>query len=146
MSVFDAALSLLAGVLTGLFSAIFGVGGGLIVVPYMVIVLGASQHLAEGTSLVVIIPTALVGAWTYTKRGLVDWKAATYLAIGGGASALIGASLAHWLTASTLQRIYAAFLLAISYRFLVHRASAERHRGSLRASTDRQTDDGRTNG
>lgn len=125
MTLFDAGLTLLAGVLTGLFSAIFGVGGGLVVVPYMVIALGASQHLAEGTSLVVIIPTALAGAWTYTKRGLVDWKAAMYLAMGGAASAIIGASVAHLVTASTLQRVYASFLLLISYRFLVSRRTLD---------------------
>jgi uncharacterized membrane protein YfcA len=121
VSIIDAVLSLFAGVLTGLLSAIFGVGGGLIVVPYMVLVFGASQHLAEGTSLVVIIPTALAGALTYSKQGLVDWKAVAYLAIGGAWCALIGASLAHWVSASTLQGIYAAFLLVVAYRFLVPR-------------------------
>jgi uncharacterized membrane protein YfcA len=117
----DAVLSLIAGVLTGLLSAIFGVGGGLIVVPYMVLVLGASQHLAEGTSLVVIIPTALAGAFTYSRQGLVDWRAAASLGAGGTLSALIGAGLAHQVSGSTLQAIYAAFLSIVAYRFLVPR-------------------------
>ena len=62
MSAFAIWLAAAAGLLTGLLSAIFGVGGGQIVIPFMVLVLGTSQHVAEGTSLLVIVPTSLGGA------------------------------------------------------------------------------------
>jgi uncharacterized membrane protein YfcA len=114
----EIALLVVAGLVTGVFSAIFGVGGGAIVVPFLVLVLGADQHLAEGTSLVVIVPTALVGAWAHRRRGYVSSRAALVLIVGGVLGAVVGALLANELDGDVLRRIYAVFLLWVAWRFL----------------------------
>jgi uncharacterized membrane protein YfcA len=93
----------------------------------MVLVLGADQHLAEGTSLAVIVPTALVGAWAHARRGFVSRRATGLLIVGGVVGAVAGALLAHQLDPDLLRRIYAAFVLWVAWRFLRprHPASPE---------------------
>ena len=118
MSAFAIWLAAAAGLLTGLLSAIFGVGGGQIVIPFMVLVLGTSQHVAEGTSLLVIVPTSLVGAWAHSRRGYVSWRAAALLAVGGVFGAVGGALVAVKTDPLVLRRIYAVFVLFVAYRFL----------------------------
>lgn len=109
-----AALGLAAGVL----SALMGVGGGVIMVPGLVLLFGLDQHTAEGTSLLVIIPTALVGAWRHTRHGYTDWRLGGLLGVGGVAGGLVGAQIALALPAVTLQRLFAAFVVVTGVRML----------------------------
>jgi uncharacterized membrane protein YfcA len=95
------------GVVVGVTSALFGVGGGILMVPFMVLALEMTQHVSEGTSLLVIVPTALVGAIAHSRRGYVDRRAAGALAVGGVVGALIGALLSLELPSDTLQRMFA---------------------------------------
>ena len=78
MDVLAAVLGFVAGVLAGL----FGVGGGILFVPTLVLVLGLTQVHAEATSLLAILPTVLVGAWRQHGYGNVDWRA--WLLVGLG--------------------------------------------------------------
>jgi uncharacterized protein len=98
------------GVFTGVLSALFGVGGGLVMVPFMVLVLAGDQHLAEGTSLLVIVPTAIVGVIAHTRQGYVSFKHAGVLAAGGVGGSYLGASLALQLEEGHLQVILGVFL------------------------------------
>ncbi|MGH2775711.1 MAG: sulfite exporter TauE/SafE family protein [Actinomycetota bacterium] len=98
------------GILTGALSALFGVGGGLVMVPFMVLALGSDQHLAEGTSLLVIVPTAIVGVIAHTRRGYVSFKHAAFLAAGGVVGSFLGATLALQLEESVLRVILGVFL------------------------------------
>ena len=107
------------GLLTGVLSALFGVGGGLVMVPFMVLALGSDQHLAEGTSLLVIVPTAIVGVIAHTRRGYVSFKHATLLAVGGVAGSFLGATLALQLEEGALQVIFGAFLALMGVRTVV---------------------------
>lgn len=118
MTPFDAILLVVAGVATGVLSAIFGVGGGQVVIPFLVLVVGTSQHVAEGTSLLVIVPTAMVGAWAHSRRGYVSWHATAFLIAGGVVGGIAGALLANLLDGDVLRRIYAIFVLWVAYRFL----------------------------
>lgn len=102
------------GVLVGAVSALFGVGGGLLMVPFMVLVLGESQHLAEGTSLLVIIPTALTGAIAHTRRGYVSFRHSGLVALGGVAGAYAGASLALTIPERPLRVIFTVLLLVVA--------------------------------
>jgi uncharacterized membrane protein YfcA len=117
-------LTIVAGVATGILSAIFGVGGGQVVIPFMLLVLGASQHVAEGTSLVVIVPTALVGAWAHSRRGYVNGRAVVLVTVGGVVGAVAGALVANTLDPDLLQRVYAVFVLWVAWRFLKPRRAA----------------------
>ena len=115
MQYFIAALIGLAG---GLSSGLFGVGGGIVMVPAMVYLLHTNIKTAVGTSLVVIIPTALTGALKHQQLGNIDWRMAASLvplAIVGG---FVGAALTRPLPAETLKKLFGGFMILAGCRLL----------------------------
>lgn len=117
------------GVAVGAFSAAFGIGGGLFMVPVLVLAYGLDQHAAQGTSLVVIVPTAIVGAVAHHRRGLVDWATAAYIALGGIAGVFLGARLALETEAEILQSIFGVVVVSVGIR-LVLQGMAQGRRGA----------------
>ena len=111
-------LTISAGVVVGVLAALFGVGGGLLMVPFMVLVLEKTQHVAEGTSLAVIVPTAIVAVIAHSRRGYVSMRSAALLAVGGVGGAVVGAKMALALPASTLELIFGLVVIAIGARFI----------------------------
>ncbi|MGZ4336764.1 MAG: sulfite exporter TauE/SafE family protein [Gaiellaceae bacterium] len=107
--VFAVALGLVAGVLAGM----FGVGGGLLFVPTLV-VLGLSQHETIGTSLLAIVPTVIVGTWRQSSYGNVRWRAAAILGVAAAITAQGGVALAEALPATTLRRLFAGLLVLVA--------------------------------
>jgi uncharacterized membrane protein YfcA len=103
------ALGLVAGVLAGM----FGVGGGLLFVPTL-IVLGLNQHEAIGTSLLAIVPTVLVGTWRQSRYGNVRWRAAAVLGAAAAITAQGGVALAEALPATNLRRLFAGLLVLVA--------------------------------
>jgi hypothetical protein len=99
------------GLVAGALSALLGVGGGLLMVPAMTLMLRIRQHRAHGTSLAVILPTALAGVYRYNEAGNVAWDLVLPLAVGGVFGALIGATIANALGAGTLQRVFGLFVV-----------------------------------
>ncbi|SDQ25360.1 sulfite exporter TauE/SafE family protein [Microbacterium sp. cf332] len=101
------------GLGAGLLSGLFGVGGGTVIVPLLVLLLGFDQRLAAGTSLAAIVPTASVGVVSYALTGSVAWIPAIILAAG----AVIGAQIGSWLLAKISQNAlrwgFIAFLVAV---------------------------------
>lgn len=104
-----ALLGLVAGTLAGL----FGIGGGTIILPALVLWLRMDQRLATGTSVAAILPTAVVGAISYALQGNVDWIAAACLAVGIIAGAQLGSFLLMRLPTGVLQWGFMLFLLTI---------------------------------
>lgn len=111
------------GVLVGALSALFGIGGGVVMVPFMVLLLERSQHLAEGTSLLVIVPTAIAGVIAHAGRGFVDFRSAAWLAAGGVLGAFAGARFALASSTETLEAIFAGFLALMGARLLAQSAT-----------------------
>lgn len=112
-------LYIATGVLAGTFSGFFGLGGGIIVVPLLVLLFGFSQHAAQGTSTAMMIPPiGLFAAWVYLKNGHVNLPAAIALCIGFTFGALWGARLAELVAEPVLRKIFGLFLLATSLRLL----------------------------
>lgn len=109
---------LLVGLAAGTVSASLGVGGGVVFVPSLVILFSFDQHIAQGTSLAVIVPTAIVGAWVHARAGRVVWRYAVPLGIAGVAGGLIGGSIALALGDAVLRRLFAALLVVTAYRML----------------------------
>lgn len=105
-------LHVVVGLGAGLLSGLFGVGGGVVIVPALVFWLRYEQRQATGTSLAAIIPTASVGAIAYATAGNVDWVAALILAVGGVIGAQIGSWLLPRLPVAALQLAFTAFLAA----------------------------------
>jgi uncharacterized protein len=112
----EVAVVVLFGVGVGFFSALFGVGGGAFIVPFLVLVLGENQHFAEGTSLLAIVPIAAVGVIAHARGGLVRWKEGGLLALGGAAGAIAGVMLAYELSGEALRKVFALFLLVMAAR------------------------------
>ncbi|MGH2428126.1 MAG: sulfite exporter TauE/SafE family protein [Candidatus Limnocylindria bacterium] len=109
------AIGLAAGALAGL----LGVGGGIVLVPAMVLLLGYGQHVAQGTSLLVIIPAALFGSWSHHRSGRFVMRDAAALAAGGVIGALIGSVTALAVDDEVLRRLFAAFLLISGVRIVL---------------------------
>ncbi len=110
-----AAVGLAAGFLAGL----LGIGGGVVMVPAMVLIFGFDQHVAQGTSLLVIIPAALTGSYTHHRNGRLVLRDAAWLAAGGVIGALIGSVSALSLDDTVLRRLFAAFLILTALRMLL---------------------------
>ncbi|QIM15353.1 sulfite exporter TauE/SafE family protein [Leucobacter insecticola] len=104
---------LLLGVAAGVLSGLFGVGGGTIIVPGLVLWLGMQQKLAAGTSVAAILPTATVGAISYAVQGHVDWVAAACLAVGIVVGAQLGSYLLARVSKAALQWGFMGFLLVV---------------------------------
>ncbi|MGH2693263.1 MAG: sulfite exporter TauE/SafE family protein [Actinomycetota bacterium] len=119
MSVLVAVGVVVAGVAVGVLSALFGVGGGILMVPFITLALDESQHLAEGTSLLVMVPTAIAGVVAHHRRGFVSFRHAVLLALGGIGGAALGAWLALRLDADVLQRVFGVFVLVMGARLTV---------------------------
>ena len=99
-------------------SGLLGVGGGTLLVPAMVYLLGMNQHQAHGTSLAVISCVVLLSAVFYGLHGQVDWIIAVEMAVGGVIGAAIGARIACLLSGSRLRRYFGIFLAAVGIRML----------------------------
>jgi uncharacterized membrane protein YfcA len=107
------------GLVTGLLSGLMGVGGGVVMVPAMVVAFGFGQHLAQGTSLAVIIPTALVGAWRHSHSGYTQWRLGLTVGFGGVGGGLIGGIVAQLLPADVLQAAFSVLLAVAGVRLMV---------------------------
>ncbi|WP_415504606.1 sulfite exporter TauE/SafE family protein, partial [Actinomyces slackii] len=107
------ALAGLVGAGAGLLSGLFGVGGGIVLVPALVVVLGLDQRRAAATSLVAIMPAALVGALSYGLRGEVSLIAAALLVLGSLLGTQIGVRLLHRLPTRALSWVFVAFIIVV---------------------------------
>lgn len=106
------------GLAAGGLSALLGVGGGAILVPGLVLMFGFGQHAAEGTSLLVIVPTALVGASRHARRGFTDWRLGALVGVGGILGGIAGAQLALALPGVWLQRLFGVLLAVICVQLI----------------------------
>lgn len=111
---------LLTGVAVGAFSALLGVGGATLMVPFMTLALGYGQHVSEGTALLVVVPTAIAGVVAHRRRGYVDFRGAALLAAGGVAGAFVGARAALEVSGEHLKLGFGIFLVAVGLRMVVH--------------------------
>jgi len=98
------------GVLAGVASGLLGVGGGTLIVPFLTLAVGLTQHGAEATSLLVILPTAIVGSLTLRRKGVGNLGLALRFGLVGAVGAVAGAKLALALPAPTLKIVFAAFV------------------------------------
>lgn len=108
------------GVAVGAFSGLVGVGGGILIVPALIYFFGFSQHLAQGTSIAVLVPPiGLLAAYAYWKNGYVDLRVAGIICLGFLLGSPFGAKLAVSLPKEALRRVFGALLLFIGGRMLV---------------------------
>ena len=103
----------LIGLAAGFLSGLFGVGGGILIVPALVLAARFDQRLAAGTSLAAIVPTSLVGVVSYAVTGNVDWIVALILAAGAVIGAQIGTLLLATLPKRAVQWGFIVFLMVV---------------------------------
>jgi uncharacterized protein len=108
-------LAVVLGLAAGVLAGMFGVGGGLLFVPTLV-ALGLNQHDATGTSLLAIIPTAVVGTWRQARYGNVRWRSAGVIGIAAVVAAQGGVVVAESLSGATLRKLFAAFLVVTAFQ------------------------------
>ncbi|MBL7661161.1 sulfite exporter TauE/SafE family protein [bacterium] len=106
------------GLVTGAFAGIFGLGGGVILIPALIAIFGINPHLAMGTSLAVIIPTAVSGVIRQFQYNNVDLKLAVYIMIGSVVGAWIGATISNQLSVAVLKKAFGVMLILIGVDLL----------------------------
>lgn len=121
---------LILGLIIGAWSAGMGLGGGLLAVPVLMVLFGTDLPTAEGTSLLMFLPNAIVGTIAHARQGTADIGLATVLNIGALPGAFIGVLIALTLHADVLGLVFAAFALAIAVRELWRMAREGRERGA----------------
>ena len=110
-------LYILIGVSAGVLAGLFGIGGGVVIVPALLYFARMTPLTATGTSLgALLLPVGALGAWEYYRQGNLDVKAALMLAIGLFFGAFFGAKLAQMLTPVMLKRAFAVFLVMVAIR------------------------------
>lgn len=102
------------GLFAGTFSGVIGIGGGVIIVPALVLLFGFAEHMAQGTTLALMIPPiGILAAYTYFKAGYIDWPAAAFICLGFLIGGLLGSQEAVRLSDGTLQKIFGVAVIVI---------------------------------
>ena len=113
-------LFLVIGLVAGLLSGLLGIGGGIIIVPALVFLFGYSQHLAQGTTLALMVPPiGILAAWTYYKQGDVNLPAAAFICLGFLIGGLFGARFATAIPELVLRRLFGLLFLGVSVRMII---------------------------
>ena len=109
---------IIIGLLAGMLSGFLGVGGGVIMIPLMLILLGMNQHEAQGTSLAVLaVPVTFIAAYTYHVSGSpINWRYAGLIAIFFVVGGLIGSKFAVSVPQNILKKIFAFVLLVVAIK------------------------------
>jgi len=108
------------GILAGILSGLVGVGGGVIMVPLLVLLLGFSQHQAQGTSLaVLVVPVTAVAVYTYHKEGYIDWRYVGIIAVFFVVGGYFGSKIAVNLDQKMLKKVFGFILLLIAGKMLL---------------------------
>ena len=116
--IFYLVLGLVAGVLSGL----MGIGGGIIIIPALVLIFGFSQQLAQGTTLALMVPPiGLLAAWAYYKAGFVDIRVAVFICLGFFVGGFLGAKCATAIPEQVLRKLFGLLLLLSSLKLLFTR-------------------------
>lgn len=115
----DFLLLLVVGLVAGLLSGMFGIGGGIVIVPALITFLAFEPVHAISTSLVaLLLPVGIFAVMAYQRAGHFNWRASALLALGIASTVWIGARLALSLPSDTLKQVYGVFLILMGWRFL----------------------------
>ncbi len=112
---------LLLGIVCGIFSSVFGVGSGILLIPALVIIFSFPQKSAQGICLAVMVPMALVGAYRYKVNPDIEMNMVVVLllAIGAMAGAVIGSQIAAWASGPVLRKLFACVMIIAAIKMLM---------------------------
>ena len=110
-------LLLIIGLIAGFFSGLVGIGGGIIIVPFLVFYLHLSQQQAQGTTLFMFLfPIGILGVYNYYKAGYVDWRAAAFMAITFFVGSFFGSKIAVTIDQQTVKKVFGIFVILIGIK------------------------------
>jgi len=108
---------LVIGLVAGMAGGAFGIGGGSIMVPALVILCGLSQHQAQGTTLaVMLLPVMILAVWRYYQQGHIIIPIVIFISIGFTFGALLGANLVQGIPANNLQKAFGVFMILMGLK------------------------------
>ncbi len=112
-------LLILIGLAAGFLSGLIGIGGGVIIVPALVLLLGFSQKMAQGTSLgILLLPVGILGVMQYYKQGYLDIKFVAIISIAFVLGSLLGSKLALSLSDEKMKKVFAVVMMIIAVKML----------------------------
>lgn len=114
------------GLVMGTASGLFGIGGGVLLVPALISLFGAGDLVAKGTSLLVMLPTAVMGTTTNARAGLVDVREGAIIGVAATAASFLGVALAFWLPPDLAGVLFAALVLLSAVQLTVKALRARR--------------------
>ena len=110
---------ILIGMAAGFLGGMVGIGGGVLIVPALVLILGLSQHKAQGISLAMILfPVGILGVINYYKKGYVDFKYAGLLAVGFLVGSYVGSKFSLSLPQETVKKVFAVVMILLALKLL----------------------------
>ena len=110
---------IMVGIAAGILGGLVGVGGGIIIVPALVLIVGMSQKTAQGTSLgMIMLPVGILGVIQYYKEGHVDFRIVGILAVGFLLGSYFGSKIALSLPQETVKKIFASLMIIIAVKML----------------------------
>ena len=110
---------ILIGMAAGFLGGMGGIGGGVLIVPALVLILGLSQHKAQGISLAMILfPVGILGVINYYKKGYVDFKYAGLLAVGFLIGSYVGSKFSLSLPQETVKKVFAVVMILLALKLL----------------------------
>lgn len=122
MSINEIILLIAIGFLAGIVGGSLGLGGGIIIVPALVFLLGFTQHEAQGTSLAVLLfPVGILAVINYTKHGYVNFKFAAILIVAFLLGSYLGSEISVHLPDKILKKVFGFFLLLVSLKIIFNK-------------------------
>jgi uncharacterized membrane protein YfcA len=114
------AIIALLGAVAGILSGLLGLGGAIIIIPAMVMLLGYSQQLAQGTTLMMMVfPVGAMAAYQYYQQGMVDMKAAIIMAVFFFVGGYFGAKFTTQIPQEILKKLFAVLLIVVAIKMLL---------------------------
>ena len=121
LAITDLLTMLALGAALGFFGGLFGIGGGIIAIPFLALAFGMEQALAQGTSLAMMVPILLVGWWRYSRRYPVPWRTASQIGLVASLTTWLVAYVATGLNPNVLRTVFSIFLIVLALRMLARR-------------------------
>ncbi len=119
MSILEIMILLLIGLAAGILSGMFGVGGGILIVPALVVFIGMTQHAAQGTSIgVILLPIGILAAYNYYHSGNLNVRFAIIIALAFIAGGYIGSKISLNINEMLLKRLFGIFMLLIAIKMI----------------------------
>jgi uncharacterized protein len=107
------------GIVAGVLSSMVGIGGGIVIVPTLVMAFGLAQHNAQGTTLAMLsFPVALASVYNYHKAGQVSWHFVLWLCLGFVVGSYFGSQYALQIPAKSIKRVFAVVMIVIAIKML----------------------------